>query len=99
VDDVALAARPRVVVFLEMGTRKSCRPESVDLGLAVLLERLAAELEFMTIWSNRLIRVDKAELDAPYYMDAATRGWRGHVARGHLQLRRGFEASVDGPEF
>jgi hypothetical protein len=49
VDEVALATRPRVVVFLEVGTRKSRGADAVELGLAVLLEEVAAELESMTI--------------------------------------------------
>jgi 16S rRNA (guanine1207-N2)-methyltransferase len=64
VDEVALATRPRVVVFLEMGTRKSRRPDPVELGLAVLPRNVPIELEFITIWSNPPTRVGKAELHA-----------------------------------
>ncbi|MPN14540.1 hypothetical protein SDC9_161867 [bioreactor metagenome] len=43
-DVVAFAARPSVVVLLEIGFRKRCSPEAVELDLAMLLKGLANHL-------------------------------------------------------
>jgi hypothetical protein len=65
VDEVALATRPRIVVFVEVRPRKSRRPDPVELGLAVLPRDVSVELEFMTVWRDPPVSVGKAEVLAP----------------------------------